>query len=54
MKTYVLKVGSEIINKVDCETKFDATNYFASVKNLTIDQLLELYKVEEKYAKNKS
>jgi hypothetical protein len=41
------KKTKEVINKVDAPTKENAIQYFAKVKNLTIDMLLSIYTVEK-------
>ncbi len=46
MKTFYLKSGSDIINKVRVESIEKAIEYFASVKNMSKKDLLRIFKVE--------
>ena len=49
METFNLvgKKTKEVINKVNAESLDSAIQYFAKVKNLTIDMLLSIYSVEK-------
>lgn len=48
MKKYTLKVSDgEVINSVITYTKEDAIEIFAITKNLTVEQLLKIFIVDE-------
>ena len=48
MKTFYLKVLNENLNKCEAASMDEAVQYFAQIKQLSIDNLLSLYKVVEK------
>jgi hypothetical protein len=47
MMTYLLKQGTEIINKTKADNFEDALEYFSKIKNLPKNKILELFKIEK-------